>query len=237
MKFSAAVKQNPGSVLAAASAQYRRDTRAAAIAATDHASKEAQRGIQERIVSTGLGRLSRAVGQSSTKLQRKSGGDPYGVIFAKGGDDSLAGGALESYSRGSTIKPGAGKQYLTFPTRAVPRFISIGGKRQRLTPALYIKSGLTTSIGKLVFRPLANGNAIWVIQKVSLSPKTGRAKALGSRRTRTRIVQKEVIAFIGIRVTRRAQRFNKDGVVSFYARRVPRYMTEFLEDAARKRRA
>lgn len=232
MKFTAGIKIDPSKTYNAAAMQYRKDLRAAAIVATDRASKDAQRGVQERIQSSGLGRLSRAVGQTSTRREKNK-GDPYGVIFARGGDESLAGGALESYSRGSVIRPGPGKQWLTFATKAVPRFVMSGGRRVRTTPETYRNSGLTTSIGPLEFRPLGDNKAIWVIKRVSLSPKTGRAKALGPRRTRTRIVQKEVIAFIGIRVTRRAARFNKDGVVGFYARRVPQYMQEALADLRR----
>lgn len=248
MRFTAKVNVQTAKASEAAAARYRADLRAAAVYATDRASREAQQGVQERISSSGLGRLSRAVGQTS--LARKAGAlrgpsaqvkafygtqDPYGVIYARGGDDSLAGGALESYSRGSTIRPGPGKVWLAFPTNAVPRFISINGRRQRLTPELYLRSSLMQTIGRLEFKPLGNDRAIWVIKKVSVSPKTGRARAQGPRRTRTRIAQKEVIAFIGIRVTRRAQRFNKDGVVGFYARRVPAYMEEFLAEAARGR--
>lgn len=233
MKLTAKVNVQAQKANTAAAAQYRKDLRAAAIHATDRASKEAQRGIQERIVSTGLGRLSRAVGQTSTKREGNT-GNPYGVIFAKGGDESLAGGALESYSRGSTIRPGPGKVWLAFPTNAVPRFISFAGRRQRLTPDIYMRSGLVQSIGRLEFRPISDDRAIWVIKRVTVSPKTGRAKA-ATGRTRSRIPQKEIVAFIGIRVTRRAQRFNKDGVVGFYARRVPTYMQEFLADLASKR--
>lgn len=229
MKFTAKPNVVPSKASSAAATRYRKDLRAAAIYATDRASREAQRGVQERITSTGLGRLSRAVGNTSTRREGDGGvSDPYGVIFARGGDRSLAGGALESYSRGSTIRPGPGKVWLAFPTKAVPRFISIGGARRRLTPDLYMRSSLMQTIGRLEFRPLGDDKAIWVIKRVSLSPKTGRAKALGARPTRTRVVEKEVIAFVGIRVTRRAQRFNKDGVVSFYARRVPSHMAEYL---------
>lgn len=227
MKFTAKISAAPDRVLLQAAAQYRKDLRAAAIEATDRASKEAQRGVQERITASGLGRLSRAVGHTSTKRER-SPGDPYGVLYARGGDESLAGGALESYSRGSTIRPGPGHQWLAFPTAAVPRFVSVGGRRRRLTVDLYLKSGLMQSIGKLIFRQISASRAVWIIRRASVSPKTGRAKAVGPGKTRTRILQKDVVAFVGIRVTRRAARFNKDGVVSFYAKRVPRYMTEAL---------
>lgn len=234
MRFTVKPNVNVAKATSAAAQQYQRDLRAAAIIATDRASKEAQRGVQERIRSTGLGRLANAVGHTSTRLEKK-GGNPYGVIFAKGGDESLAGGALESYSRGSTIRPGPGKSWLWIPTEVVPRFIQIGGKRRRLTPELYQRSSLVQRIGKLEFRPISASRALFVVKKVSLSPKTGQAKALGPRGTRTRVPKKEAVAFVGIRVTRRAARFNKDGVVSFYSRRVPQYMQEALADMAKKR--
>jgi hypothetical protein len=249
LRFTAKTSLAPIKATAAAAARYQQDLRAAAIIATDRASKDAQRGVQERIRGTGLGRLANAVGQTSMRREvaalrgptaqvraYRLIGNPYGVIFARGGDDSLAGGALESYARGATIRPGPGKVWLAIPTRAVPKFIRIGGVRRRLTPELYMRSPLMQSIGRLEFRPLAGGDkAIWVIKKVSVSPKTGQAKRMGPRKTRTRIPQKEVIAFNGIRVTRRAQRFDKDGVVGFYARRVPLYMTEALAEVQRGR--
>jgi len=237
MRLTAKPNIQPMKATTAAAEQYRKDLRAAAIYATNKASLETQRGVQERITSTGLGRLSRAVGQTSTARQRNPGGNnPYGVIFAKGGDDSLAGGALESYTRGSTIRPGPGKVWLAFPTAAVPRLVTFAGRRQRLTPEIYMKSGLMQSIGRLEFRPIGGNRAIWVVKKVTVSPKTGRAKAAAGR-TRSRIPQKEIVAFVGIRVTRRAQRFDKDGVAAFYAKRVPGYMAEFLNDPQLRRRA
>lgn len=235
MKFIATLSAPPQRIIPPAAARYIRDVLKAAVIATDRASKEAQRGVQERVSGTGLGRLSGAVGHTSSKLKGLN-GRPYGVIFARGGDQSRAGGALEAYSRGAVIRPTPGKQWLTIATKAVPRFVVVDGKRTRTTPDTYMKSGLVATIGPLEFRPLAGGNrAIWVVKKVSVSPKTGRAKALGPRRTRTRVPEKEVIAFIGIRVTKRAQRFNKDGVVGFYARRVPRYMEEALAQITRGR--
>jgi hypothetical protein len=234
VKLTAKVDVQPQRATTAATRQYRKDLRVAAVIATDRASREAQQAVQAKIRGVGLGNLARAVGHTSTKIQRTP-GDPYGVIYAKGGDESRAGGALEAYSQGATIRPGPGHQWLAIPTNAVPKFISIGGQRRRLTPDLYLRSGLMTSIGRLEFRPLGNNEAIWVIKRVSLSPKTGRAKALGPRPNRTRVVQKEVVAFVGRRVTRRARRYDKDGTVGFFARRVPAYMIEALAEIRRGR--
>lgn len=216
-------------------AQTRKDLRAAAIIATDRAGRESQRAVQERIRGVGLGRLANAVGFTSSKIRGlREGDDPFGVIFARGGDESLAGGALESYSRGSTIVAQQG-QWLAFATKAVPKFVSAGGRRFRTTPQLYNASGLVSSIGKLVFKPIGVNRAVLVIKKVTLSPKTGRARAQGPGRSRTRIPQKEVIAFILIRVTRRAQRFDKDAAVRMVSVRVPTYMQEALAQIRARR--
>ncbi len=215
----------------AGGAQYRRDLRTAAIIATDRASKEAQRAVQERIRSVGLGRLANAVGQMSAKRDRGFGptDKPYGSIFARGGDDSQGGGALEAYSRGATITAGAGKQWLAIATNAVPKFITLGGRRFRTTPQLYKNSSLASSIGPLKFKPIGNGRALLVIERANVSPKTGRAKAPGARKSRSLISKKDVVAFVLIRVTIRAKRFDKDQVVILFAQRVPNYIQEALD--------
>lgn len=208
---------------------YAREIRRAAIDATDRASREGVIELRAKMRSAGLGRLGNAVGQTSLKRKSGSSSDtPYGVWFARGGDESQGGGTLEAYSRGTKIRPKSGNGWLWIPTRAVQRIIGRGRQRRRLTPALWIGSSLEQSVGKLEFRPISSNRAVLVIKRVSLSPKTGRAKALGPGRTRTRIPVKEVIAFVGIRFTSRIQRFDKDAVAAGYSRRVPTYMTELL---------
>ncbi len=205
----------------------------AALDATDIAGKKAQVHVQAKIRSVGLGKLSNAVGFTSAKRKRQFDRTPYGVIFAKGGDESLAGGALEAYSLGTTITPQNGK-WLAVPTKAAPRFVSTGGKRRRLTPALWASAGLNQRIGKLVFRPVRSNLALLVVRRVSLSPKSGQAKALGQRAPRSRVVPKgDVVVFVLIRQTRRAKRFDKDQIVEYYSLRVPDYMRRLLADYER----
>ena len=214
-------------------AQLRSDHRRAAVIATDRASREGVIALRQKMRAVGLGKLGNAVGQTSTLRKRQAsnrGDDPYGVWFARGGDDSLAGGALESYSRGATIMPKAGKRWLWFPTAAIQRRVKIGDKRFRLTPARWIGSSLEQTVGKLEFRPLGPNRAVLVVKNVTLSPKTGQAKARGPRAPRTRIPVKEVVAFVGIPFTRRTQRFDKDQVALVYSRRVPDYIAEALAD-------
>ena len=207
--------------------QIERENHRAALEVTDLASKKAQRHIQAKMRSVGLGRLGNAVGQTSAKRKRQTeeGRNPYGVIYARGGDDSLAGGALEAYSQGAVIRPKNGA-WLAVPTKAAPRFVRVGGKRRRLTPELWAKAGLNSRIGKLQFRQIRSNLALLVVKKVWLSAKTGRAKALGaSGRTRTRVVPKgDTVVFVLIKQTRRAKRFDKDQIIAFYADRMPDYL-------------
>lgn len=208
-----------------------RQNRRAALDVTDEASKKAQRHTQAKMKSVGLGRLSNAVGQTSAKRKRQteSGRDPYGVIFARGGDDSLAGGALDAYSRGAVIRPRNGN-WLAVPTKAAPRFVTSGGKRKRLTPALWSQGGFDQKIGKLVFRQIRHNLALLVVRGVSLSPKTGQAKALGkSGRSRTRVVPTgDTVVFVLIKQTRRAKRFDQTEIMKFYSDRVPVYMARTI---------
>lgn len=214
--------------------QYReieRDHRRAAIAVTDEASKKAQRHVQAKMRSVGLGKLANAVGQTSTLRSRQTGQgrNPYGVLFARGGDESRAGQALESYAYGASITARRGK-WLAYPTEAAPRFIRTGGRRRRLTPAMWETGGLDQRIGKLVFIQTSANVALLVVRGVSLSPKTGQAKALGKRAPRTRIAAKgNVPVFVLIRRTQRSQRFDHHQIMKFYADRIPDYLRRTLE--------
>lgn len=209
--------------------EARKDLLRAAFVATDRASLTARDELRSKIKAVGLGRLGNAVGQTSAWKKRQRDRQPYGVVFPRGGEESRAAGALESYSRGSTIRARNGK-WLAFPTAAVPRNVVIERRRRRLTAGGFGGTGLVTSIGRLEFRPVSAKLALLVIKNVTLSPKTGRAKAATGRRTRTRVPAKEVVAFVLIRVTRRAQRFDKDVIMARNSRRVPKFIEEALKE-------
>lgn len=192
--------------------------------ATDLAGSRAFRRQQAMMRGVGLGNLSKAVGWTSAQKKGQT-GTPYAAIYAKGSDESRAVQALEAYSKGVTIRAVNG-EWLAFATSAVPSRVG----RKKITPKLYNNSGLATSIGKLIFRKIRANLALLVIRKVSLSPKTGRAKALGPRGTRTRIVpEKGVVAFVLIRQTRRAKRWDKDAPARLESTRVPLYMKRWLD--------
>jgi hypothetical protein len=203
--------------------------RAAAIVATDIASVRGRAAVQTKMRGAGLGRLGNAIGQTSTRKLRRSGAvdKPFGVMFARNGDESQAGGTLEAYSRGAFISAKRGK-WLAIPQRAIPRFINFGGRRLRTTPEIYNASSLVQTIGKLVFIQTSATRAKLVVRKVTLSPKTGRAARDRGQRVRSRVREKEVVAFRLILNTRRAQRFDKDSEFGREAAKVPDLISDEL---------
>lgn len=206
--------------------------RRAAFEVTEIASKKAQRHVQAAIRGAGLGKLDKAVGQTSALKKRQRDRTPYGVIFAKSGDRSE--GALAAYSTGAIIYPKYGS-WLAFPTDAVPRMVSIHGRRERLTPSAWVAAGMNQKVGKLIFKPVSSRLAVLVVRKVSLSPKTGRAAKLGKGRPRTRVVpEKDVVVFILIRRTVRIRRFNHVAIIKIYADRMPDYMRRTLASYERR---
>lgn len=211
--------------------RWRRDTERAARIATDRAARETQQHVKRRMRSVGLGRLGGAVGQTSA-LRKKQDDRFYGVIYAKGKSkpDDRGAGALEAYSEGVTIRA-RNTTWLAFQTTAVPRRAG----RKRMTPFRYQTMGYQAALGPLEFRPINSKMALLVIKKVSLHPKTGRAKRAGPGRSRTRVDKKEAVAFILIKVTRRAQRFDEKLIAQVYAKRVPEYMLAALKDIQRGR--
>lgn len=209
----------PPPVRSKLAADRKRHTKAlytAAQRATNGASQDARTALQAKITGVGLGRLAGAVGQTSSQRKGQKPRTPYGATFVKGGDESRAGQALQSYTRGATIRARR-RNWLAFPTNAVPRTIN----RRKITPDLYKKSGLVTRIGQLHFVQVKPNLAFLMIRKVTLHPRTHRAKRAGPGRVRTRVPAKEVVAFVLIKVTRRAMRFNKDRVVHKVARTMP----------------
>ncbi|MET0373947.1 MAG: hypothetical protein ABW128_06780 [Rhizorhabdus sp.] len=215
--------------------RFKRDQQRAAIETAHIAGEKMYRHTQAKMRAVGLGRLANAVGFTSAKIKKsydpKYG--PYGVMFARGGDESLAGGALEAYTQGVTITPENG-DWLAVPTPAAPRLVNVGGKRRRLTPSMWKAAGLDQRIGKLIFRQIRSNLALLVVRKVSLSAKTGQARALGKTKPRTRIIpQKDVVVFVLIRQTRRAKRFDKDEIALIYHNRIPDYLARILRDYQR----
>ncbi len=195
--------------------------RAQAIA-VDNAIRGAERTTKSAIRGVGLGRLAGAVGStSSLRRGRTRGTNAFGAMFGRGGDDSRGALALDAFNAGVTIVPRKGK-YLWYQTKAMARNLSIGGRRGRLTPARYIAAG--SPLGPLRFREVRPGVAIYYAEKLLVSPKTGRARRPGPRKSRTAIAQRRVTLFIGIKFNRLAKRFDAGKIVGAYFNQLPSFI-------------
>lgn len=194
--------------------------------AVDRATRLGQKGVQQRIRAVGLGRLAGAVGStSSERKKRRSPDNAWGAIFARGGKDSRAGGALEAYTQGATIR-GRNVEWLAIATRALPKRIG----RYRTTPQRYEAAG--SPLGPLVFKRISVNRAYLIAQgDFTVSVKTGKAKRAGGRKTRTRQAQRDVIAFVLIKQTRRAKRFDQKTIVRLASSKVAEFMEQEMQSA------
>lgn len=209
----------------------------AAVVANDRATTWAKEETRRQIAAAGLGRLGGAVGSMSTLrpgrgkagLRSRTGG-AVGIIYARGKTESRANQTLLAYSEGASIFPTSGKRWLAYPTSAIPTRVG----RKKMTPALYRASGLTASIGKLRFVPDKNNpkQAYLVARKVTVSRRTGRAKAYAGRTPRGSDREKSVIAFVLLKFTRRAQRINQQRIMMRANDRQSLYAADYLASRA-----
>lgn len=201
--------------------QYDRAEQRGMHVAIDRATRLAQKAIQQRIKAVGLGRLGGAV--RSTSSERKKRRDPnnaWGAIYAAGGDESRAGGALEAYTQGATIR-GRNVQWLAIPTRALPKRIG----RFRMTPKRYEAAG--NPLGPLVFKLVTRNRAYLIAQgDFTTSAKTGRAKPFKGRVSRGRQKRRDIIAFVLIKETKRAKRFDQRDLVRLAHAQMPKFLQE-----------
>lgn len=196
--------------------------------ATDRTITKAGKFLRSRVRAVGLKGLANVVGYtSSLKKGRKAGTNAYGVIFARGGDQSRSGQALLSYARGATITPKRGK-WLWFQTEQIARQAKISGiGRERLTPELYRQKG--SPLGPLKFQLFRNGTARFYADGLVTTPK-GRARLPGKRNKQP---TKRITIFLGIKVTRRGKRFDEREILSKFAGLLP---AELSDELARRRR-
>ncbi len=187
-----------------------RVTRAAA-KATDRASRGALQEVRKAMMAAKLGKLSNAIGATSDLKKGRPGGrggdriDVAGFVVTRGRSPRTS-GALDAYveNPATDIRARNGR-FMWLATAEIPKRVG----RRRMTPALYRESGFETKIGELKFVPGRNaGVAYLVAEDVTIRtdkagkalrvPKSGR---VGRGRSRVGIV-----AFIGIRRTRRQRR-------------------------------
>lgn len=211
--------------------RHQADVKQAARIATDRASKTTQRMTAQRMRLVGLGRLSGGVGQTSA-LKKNDKVKIYGVVYARGQRevDSRTAGAIEAYSQGVTIRAKR-VTWLAYSTNLIPKFVG----RRRMTPLLYQTTGWQARLGPLEFRPISQNLALLVVKRLSIHPRTGRGRRLGPGKSRAAIQKKEAVAFILIRYTTRAQRFDAKSIASVYARKVPEFMAEALAEIEGRR--
>lgn len=206
------------------------DLKAAAHYAADKGIMAALVTTRAKIKGAGLGRLENAVAATSSLKKRQTTGRAWGALFARGDPDWRGNQAISIYSAGGTIAPVGQNQWLWIATRNIP---SRAG-RQRMTPALYRAHGLEGSLGKLTFLQLSSNRAVYLIRKkVTVSRRTGRAKPFGGRVPRGSDLKKQVVAFVGIKVTHRAQRFDQEAIMRAEQARLGTYIEEYQARRAR----
>lgn len=224
MRFDVTVSSN--AELRRAAKAFDKAQAAAMHVAVDRATRLAQKGIQDKIKAVGLGRLSGAVrSTSSERKRRRTPENAWGAIYAAGGDESRAGQALEAYTAGATIR-GRNVTWLAIATRALPKKVG----RYRMTPARYEAAG--APLGPLVFKRISANRAILIAQgDFKVSVKTGRAKHATGRRTRSSTRQRDVVAFVLIKETKRARRFDQADIARAAAERIGAFINDALQDS------
>jgi hypothetical protein len=198
----------------------RNQLRIAAIV-TDRTAKEYQRLVKHAIVGANLGKLGGAVKEK--RISATGGYGPSAVVYAAGGDQSLAGGALESYTQGAIIQAQS-KTWLAFATSAIPSRVG----RFRMTPARYNAAGYNQSLGKLVFVPVNSRLALLVVKNTTQHVRTGRIKLPGKRASKVYGPQKSIVVFVLIKQTIRTKRFDTGVLAEAALANVPAYVAEAI---------
>lgn len=195
--------------------------------ATDKAIDIAKARSRSKIRSVGLGGLANAIGSTSSLKKRRTDGNAWGAIFARGGINSRANQALMAYTHGASIYPTAGRKWLAFPTKAAGRLTRLPIPRIGGRGYGNFKNQPSRSRLKLRFIQFSARAAALVLDDASVSGKTGRAKPMGKRLGRGATRHKFVIMFMLIKFTRRAARFDQDAIVAGAGAGIPGYAAEF----------
>lgn len=203
---------------------------AAALIATDRASRIAQQEIRAQMRGAKLGRLGNAIGQTSDmqkgRLHRTGNGwSASGVVYVRSKSERTL-GAIEAYTRGADIRPVRGR-WLWIPSDDIPRV----SKRERLTPALWQRNGLDRKIGPLVTIRPRGGNPIMVVRNVGVTPDKARSvKGLTKKGTarKGQVAREFVVAFIAIPRTARSARVDVTAIMRAVQADLPRLFNEAI---------
>lgn len=218
MKF--ALRTTPAASYRSFRRSLLRDLGKAAAYGADQTAKRGREAIQGAMGASKLGKLARAVRYSSDLKKRRvpgadSNGNPTmpwragGIIFLTGGSGSDRGqGAFKAYSEGTVITPRAGGRWLAYATKAIPKRVG----RYKMTPARYVAGGFEQKIGPLVFIPgKSAGEALLIVPSVTMpmvGSGTARQRSRTGRVPRGRVGHDFIVAFVLIRTTSRAKRFD-----------------------------
>lgn len=207
----------------------------AALAASAQAAKDALGDMRRTMQAAGLGRLGYALGTGSdlekgTIKKTANGFSASGYVFTRSGSERSR-GALESYLKGSEIRPAKGR-FLWIATDEIQRLAGKGRDRTRVTPATYKEFGLEQKVGPLVLIRSVNGNPLLVVKGASVSA-SGKARSARARTKtgRLRKGQREkefIVAFIGIPRTSRKARIDADAIFARGAARVPELLSQSM---------
>lgn len=205
----------------------------AALEATDKAAKLAVLSIRTAMQGAGLGRLGNGLGSASDLSsgrgihRREAGGwSASGIVFVRSRSGRTR-GAIEAYTSGAEIRPTRGR-WLWIATDQIPARAG----RFKMTPELYVKSGLEQRIGKLIFLKSINGRPLLAVEKVgvSLAGQSRSARSLKRNGTaRKGQIRKElIIAFVAIPRTSRAARVDVNSIIGAVQADLPRLFRDAL---------
>lgn len=231
MKFE--VKPPPTGRARTLALRYRAKLLEASLRATEKAGVGAKDELRQAMRGQRLGNLANTIGSTSDRKKRRvrqngtNGFDVAGFVFARIRSERTA-GALQAYleNDNTTIKPVRGR-WLWIATQEIPRRAG----RRRMTPALYNSTGLDRSIGPLQFIPGRRpGIAFLVVQQTTIQvARSGKARAVPkSGRVGKGRREAGIIAFIGIRRTRRSRRIDPRSIARNWQNRLPALLRDEL---------
>lgn len=192
--------------------------------ATDRAIKDVKTATRSKIRSVALGRLANAVGSTSSLEKRRTRGDAWAAIYARGGLYSRANQALMAYTEGATILPTGGRKWLAYPTKAAGRLKRLPIPRTGGRGYANFKNQPSRGGQRLRFVQFNPRRAALVLDDASVSNSTGKAKPFGKRLGRGQTRKKVVVMFWLIRITKRAARFNQHQIVARYGQQLGDYV-------------
>jgi hypothetical protein len=195
--------------------------------AADKAIKAAKSETRATIRGVGLGRLSNAVGATSSLEKQRTIGNAWGAIFARGGIDSRANQALMAYTEGARILPTGGRKWLAYPTKAAGRTVRlpiprIGGRGYGNFKNQPNRYGM-----QLRFVRFSPTRAALVLDEGIVSNKTGKVRRGAKRVGKASTHQKFIVMFWLIPFTTRAARFNQHEIVARNGRNIGIYIEEY----------